>query len=229
MSLKNSFVRKTARKVVRKLTSYTQKGSIERYYCKWNDVSPEWMAHHLIYKKFLQITDKITTLDLGCGCGAGTKLISESLGINVIGVDYSRKGINYAKENNYGKLTDYYKININFNLNKVKKLITNHSIQQVFFIEVIEHVRNPDKMVKALLESGVKKIFVSTPVSETTKREGYHLSPFTPERFNKFCQKFDVELIGYIKYIDHKNIPDEPFTNNIKEGMNFLFVVHNRH
>jgi len=206
------------------------KGHFERFYTIYNDSrieSKEWMAHFLIYKRFLPLAEKVPTLDLGCGCGAGTKLIADNLDVFTTGIDYSKEAIDFARKHNTYKRVRYLQIDLRDRqeLDFLTTIIHDKGIKQVFFIETIEHLKDPKNIVRFLFKAGIKCIFVSTPYEREKTQRGYHMSPFTPEVFSDFSKIFDTELITYCKYIDAYNPPKEPFTKDPNEALNYLFKV----
>src|SRR3989338_4727840 len=132
------WVKKYGRKVLKKQYS----GHVERYYTKYDKnktIEQAWIGHYLIYKKMLEYVKKVPTLDLCCGSGAGTIVLSEFLKEKIIGVDYSSKAINFAKRHNQNSLTHYEKLDLNHDkdVEKLKKIIILNKLKQVFFIEGI--------------------------------------------------------------------------------------------
>ena len=94
---------------------FKNSGEFERFEYKFDEIdslSSIWCAHYMIYKKFLEHAENVSTLDLCCGVGPGTILISKKLNVQVIGIDYSKKAINYAKKNNLNKGTEYFCLNL---------------------------------------------------------------------------------------------------------------------
>src|SRR5690348_8858894 len=114
-------------------------------------LSSKWIAHYMIYKKFLEHAKNVPTLDLCCGSGAGTKFIAETLKTNIFGIDYSNKAITYAKKYNTTELIEYRVLDLNKQLKQLLKLIKNYKIKQVFFIEAIEHITNDYVILDMLL------------------------------------------------------------------------------
>lgn len=193
------------RKLINRINSGQPTGEVERYYFAYDQskvLESIWAGHYIIYRKFVQIAERIPTLDLCCGCGAGTKLISESLRIRVAGVDYSAESVNYAKKYNSDSFTEYYVLDLNnrSDLSSLKRLVKSQGLRQVFFIEGIEHIRQSDTVVTSLLESGVERIFVSTPFEqEGTRPQSYHVNPFTPKVYEQFAARFSARIICYCK------------------------------
>ena len=129
-------------------------GEFERFKYKFDEIdslSSIWCAHYVIYSKFLEYAENVSTLDLCCGVGPGTILISKKLNIPVTGIDYSKKAINYAKKNNLNKETEYFCLNLHNELQRLEELVVKKNIKQVFFVEGIEHIKNDYDVIDILL------------------------------------------------------------------------------
>lgn len=198
---------KISKDIFKKVSNFGRKiDTVERYYCQYdtpgNAIHSDWAGHYLIYKKFLSVADKVSCLDLCCGSGAGTKFIANSLDTKVIGVDYSSEAIQYAQKTNSDSRIQYEKFDLNKNsdLSNLEKIIINNKIKQVFFIEGIEHLKDPFLVVGILLKSGVKRIFISTPFEkEDTIPSAFHIHPFTPTAYENFSNQFKSQILCYFK------------------------------
>lgn len=177
-------------------------GCVERFYFKYDRdkvLESEWVAHYFIYRKFLQIAERVPTLDLCSGSGAGTKLIAESLRVRVVGVDYSVEALKFAENQNQNSLIEYYQLDLNKtnSLDFLRELIVSKGLQQVFFIEGIEHIQSPNEVISTILESGIERVFISTPFEqESTTRLGYHVYPFTPSVYDRFVVRFGSKVLS---------------------------------
>lgn len=220
-------------------------GHFERFYFafdKDNVYNSNWLAHFFIYKKFLSLSKELPTLDLCCGSGAGTKIISSFLNTITIGIDYSKEAIDYAKINNTSKLISYHILDLN-NENDIMKLSTIiklNKIKQVFFIEGIEHVLHPEIILETLLNNGVIKIFISTPLeNENVLPEKFHVHPFTPSIYEQFAKKFEFRTICYCKFVDklivksqlesglsEEKVIEQYFTKSKSEALNYLIEIN---
>lgn len=236
-------IKKIGRKILKKQFS----GHVERYYTKYDNdknIDESWVGHYLIYKKMLEHAMDVPTLDLCCGSGAGTMFLLKHIKKKIFGVDYSKKALDFAKKFNSDSSIYFEKLNLNKNkdLEKLKKIILTNELKQVFFIEGIEHIKSPNKVITALKESGIKLILISTPFEpENQGIRGYHISPFTPTVYEKFSKKFNSEIICFAKSIDGKitsrqikdgvkesEIFDKYFTKEKKDALNYLILIDNQ-
>lgn len=141
-------------------------------------------------------------LDLGCGLGAGAKLLANQGAALVIGIDYSKQAINYAKKNNSAPNLEYIKMDaMDLNFKNHFDIIT--------CFELIEHLPPENhkefvyKLSKMLKTNGI--CFCSTPnklVSSPDRKKPYnpyHKMEFTPSEFISLFNKYfeNVEIMGY--------------------------------
>lgn len=136
-------------------------------------------------------------IDISCGCGYGTNLISRNPDVkNIIGVDISKDAIKWAKEN-------FKNDKCNFEVNTIEDY--NKKKDVLISIETIEHLRNP-KILNDLAERcGVKTIFISYPSKKTTHYNKYHFHDFIDDDliriFKNFKLKNTIELHKEVKIL----------------------------
>jgi len=130
----------------------------------------KWVEHnhstrYNFAKKFICKSD--TVLDIACGTGYGTKLISENCK-KIIGVDISQTAIRYACKTYKNKNIKYI-LSSFFTYNKV--------VDVVISFETIEHIEvSSFKMILNHLNNlAKKKIIGSVPYNETSGDNPYHL------------------------------------------------------
>lgn len=140
---------------------------------KW-DISRIKYEHLDRYKYACKRLSKKSVLDVGCGFGYGTKLLNESN--TATGIDSSKEAIEYARET-YGN---------NYSISNAEKLqYSDGSFEAVTAFEVLEHVENPEKMLKEIhrVLTPQGKLFISTPNPLHIWNRIKHL--FTGKRFDK--------------------------------------------
>jgi len=144
-------------------------------------------------------------LDVGCGTGYGTKMLSKE-GNKVYGIDNSQKAIDYAKQNYPGP---------EYICCSAEKLpFENSYFDTVTAFEVIEHVQDPertlDEIYRVLKKNG--DLFISTPNLRSLiirlkhflfstpyfSHSGniYHLREFYYEEFINFLKKKNFRIIS---------------------------------
>ena len=188
----------------------------KNYHFKKNFLSTHQMAINII-------KDNSIVLDLGCNEGEITEYLAEQKKCKVIGVD----NFNISENNKLGKYLVH-------DLNKNLPEINYEDIDYVIFLDVIEHLQNPEEFLKNLYDKTSNnekvKIIISTPnISFIVMRFmllfGYfnygkrgildktHTRLFTFDSFKKIIEDSNFKIISV------KGIP-APFP--LALGNNFL-------
>ena len=134
-------------------------------------------------------------LDVGCGDGALTYRIVKK-GADVIGIDDSKKGIELAKE-----IFNKKKVSARFILADVCQMpINDNSIDYVVCSEVIEHLKEPEKMLseaqRVLKKNG--KIIITTPYRfGEILWDKHHVREYYPSELKSLLVKYfsDIKII----------------------------------
>jgi len=141
---------------------------------------PLFLRHILHYEYIIDYIKNKKVLDVGCGNGYGSYLMSK-YAKEVIGIDISSKCIKYAEKN-------YKRENLKFILMDALELDKNFSSQ--FFdiivaMEFIEHLNNPLKFLKIAYELLKERggLILSTPNKEARKIKS---KPWNPEHVQEF-------------------------------------------
>jgi len=139
--------------------------------------------------------EELNLLDMGCGDGEFLKYVNEKVKKN--GIDFSKTGIEKAKQK---------VVNGNFSIGDINKTQFNDSAFDVItIIETLEHVNNPEetlKEAKRLLKIG-GKIIISVPhpehdiydVRAWPECHSLHLYSFTFESLRGFLLKLNFHSI----------------------------------
>jgi ubiquinone/menaquinone biosynthesis C-methylase UbiE len=163
---------------------------------------PEYHKGTLIYAEHYTrylaakniIKDKIV-LDIACGTGYGSKLISQHAR-KVFGVDIDDPTINYAKKHYSGK-------NIEYKVGDGQKIpIEDNSIDVVITFETIEHVEDYNLFLKevkrVLKDDGV--VILSTPNDlEFAEGNHFHLHEFEYNELMSMLKKYFLFIDPYFQ------------------------------
>jgi len=151
--------------------------------------------HETRYEFALQYVLGKDVLDLGCGYGYGTNILSMKAK-SVIGVDRMKEGIVLA-----GKRYENQK-NISFVESDVFEFLssTKDKFDIVILMEFIEHITNQDELLslvyKVLKPGG--RVCLSTPNKDNTpffRRNPYHFKELSYQEFLSLIGKyFDIDL-----------------------------------
>ncbi|MEO6508759.1 MAG: class I SAM-dependent methyltransferase [Patescibacteria group bacterium] len=165
----------------------------ERLIPEYNKGAAFFYEHLVRYLFSSELSANKTVLDVGCGVGYGSYIISKyGKASNVIGVDIAKDSIEYAQEK-------YKKNKVRFIVDDVETLhkIKDKSIDLAVCYEVIEHLHNQknflDSTRRTLKKNGV--LMVSTP-NKYTYPEGnpFHVHELYPQQFVNILRK-------YFKYV----------------------------
>jgi 2-polyprenyl-3-methyl-5-hydroxy-6-metoxy-1,4-benzoquinol methylase len=148
----------------------------------------DWVVHGKVtHDPSMALLDEYTTtekvvLDLGCGVGRESEYFS-SKGVQVVGIDISKKSINEAWKNNV-EYPDY----ATFTVDDISSMDLKRLFNIVILHDVLEHVFEADQektLVNAInhtARSGV--IFIKCPTEEyriafcsESILEGHHVNP----------------------------------------------------
>lgn len=121
------------------------------------------------------VVDK-KVLDIACGVGYGSQILSQSRATSVVGVDICAETIEYAKETYQGPSLTYVCAD-------AEKFEWPHKFECIVSFETIEHLPHPEvflSRVRELLIPG-GRLLLSAPLGETRHFDPHHLHAFTKE------------------------------------------------
>jgi 8-oxo-dGTP pyrophosphatase MutT (NUDIX family)/ubiquinone/menaquinone biosynthesis C-methylase UbiE len=177
-------------------------------------------SHH--YARYTYVAERVdkskNLLDVGCGTGYGTELLSTHVN-SAVGIDISSDAINFASQN-------YHKSNLEYKNCNINELTKKYDVITCF--EVLEHIdlhQVPmfiENMINCLKPGGT--LYLSTPTDSKIGENIYHKNQISSDRLKTFLGfRFKhVELIRQawgIKKIDANDFPVHDFN---------LFVGKNR-
>lgn len=143
----------------------------------------EHLIRYLFASQFVK--DKIV-LDAACGSGYGSKILALAGAKKVIGVDIRKDVVKYAKENYSHKNIEYKVCDLSL-LNLPEK-----SIDVVVSFETIEHVEDPEvlmKRLKGFLKKDGVAVWSTPDKKHTTHDNEFHLHEMSLSEFRGVLKK----------------------------------------
>tara|TARA_Y100001958_G_C21113707_1_gene459884 strand:- start:183 stop:833 length:651 start_codon:yes stop_codon:yes gene_type:complete len=143
-------------------------GNIGNFYNKYasNNFIEKFIINNY-FKNLLDICKKnsITNfIDLGCGEGKWLYEFSKK-GFDCVGIDHSDEVIKLAKKN-LGEINiDIFKCSLyenNFH-EKINSIILKTGIKNIFFLEVLEHLTDPSKILSNLKKVKFERMIITVP------------------------------------------------------------------
>jgi len=122
-----------------------------------------------------------TVLDIGCGDGTLIDYISRNNSPErIVGVDISKEAVEYAKSRGY----EAYKMDMTSDI--FRSFVQENGFDYIILTEVLEHIREPEKVMLNIRDCFAKSIFVSIPNS------GWLM-----HRLRLLCGRFPIVVIIY--------------------------------
>lgn len=174
----------------------------------WDEIASVREVHHVEHThRYVWVTSMVRderVLDLGCGTGYGSYYMSFSAR-EVVGIDIAGEAIEWAKEN-------FHRPNIVFEVGNAAALrFKDKEFDHVICFEVIEHVRDPESVLKEIRRVCKGKLIISTPIADRESfrirgliqrrrldRYPFHVREYTIEEFKEVLGKHfkQVEMYG---------------------------------
>ncbi len=195
----------------------------ERLIPEINKGAPFYYEHLARYLFSCQLTKQKTVLDIGCGSGYGSYILS-TLGEakKVYALDISESSILYAKNK-------YAQKKIDFQIDNAETLLTIHNkkIDIAISFELIEHLYNQEKFLsqvrRVLKEGGI--FFVSTPNKFTYEKDNpFHVKEFYPIEFSRLLKKFFKNINLYYQTFEMAQLIKHEDKINLKIEENFTMT-----
>lgn len=174
---------------------------------EYNEVSPWWGEHVHRYQEAIKlISHNYSVLDIACGNGYGTCLISKATKNKVIGGDISREIIDECKQRFKNDNLHYQQ------MDGTKLPYDNEQFDSIVTFETIEHTTQYIKMLtefhRVVASNGI--LFISTPNIILNSPKGIVTNPFHTQEFTYdelemiLKSAFDEVHIFGQKYIRYK-------------------------
>ncbi|MFX0139059.1 MAG: class I SAM-dependent methyltransferase [Candidatus Hodarchaeota archaeon] len=163
----------------------------------------EWVKDHL---------KNLKVLDNGCGTGYGTYFLAKNNVKEIIGIDISKKSIEYAQEK-------YNANNLKFKqMNSLSLDLTDDYFDAVISFDVIEHI--DEKHQKKYLSEIIKVIhddgflIIGNPNAELSREKNpHHKKELTLNEFKGLLKLFfkKIDLFGEKFVVNGKNLAEKWF------------------
>ncbi|MFH1957606.1 MAG: class I SAM-dependent methyltransferase [bacterium] len=150
--------------------------------------------HNARYKYARSFAQGLNLLDIGCGYGKGTYLLSK-VAKSAIGIDYHKDLISYLKKKYIRKNLAFYVMDCS---DKLK--FKDNVFDIICGFDIIEHLNNPEQFLKevrrVLKPEG--KLLLSTPNALHEKGYPYHTKEYNELEFRSLLQHYfdQVALLG---------------------------------
>ena len=133
--------------------------------------------HQLRYQIVAGFVANKRVLDIACGVGDGSDLLSQAGATSVTGVDLSLEAITYAQ-------THYSRMGLTFVQADAERFESPDLYDIVVSFETLEHLQDPTRFLKQIhpLLNPQGYLFLSVPLGETRFLDPYHQQIFTQKQ-----------------------------------------------
>lgn len=156
-----------------------------------------------------QVKDVDKVLDLGCLDGYVLTTLAHKLGIGGVGVDLSSEGIDLAK-----RRTEGHGFDLEFHEQSIEDTDLGEKFKAIFLFEVIEHVKDPQKIYEVIDKHLHKdgSVYVTTPDYEgiygDINDDPLHLRVYThkDEDFESaisLSKEIGLDRVKYVSVVDN--------------------------
>jgi 2-polyprenyl-3-methyl-5-hydroxy-6-metoxy-1,4-benzoquinol methylase len=135
--------------------------------------------HKWRYEQARDLVEAHSVVDLGCGCGYGSKILSIRAS-RVLGIDDSEDAIKYANKH-------WSAPNISYSCQDV--LAVEGRFDCVVAFEIIEHIEDTDIVFDKIAELSDKVILSVPDISVPLSRSNFHYRHFSKEDVLKYLLK----------------------------------------
>jgi len=171
-----------------------------------------------------------TLLDLACGVGYGTALMSEDPGITrAVGVDISAAAVEYATRR-------YHCERVSYVCSEALEFQPGEQFNNVVSLETIEHVDDPEgllaHLVALLAPNG--RLIASVPVTPSVDGNPHHKSNFSVKSFTRMGDRFSLKCITRLCQVQPFNplavtLKTEARTTSVRRGLLSFYLRHPSH
>ena len=195
-------------KLIRELYNANKIDPAERQVAKnLAKIDPKHTLRYRLVREFINSNDKV--LDVACGCGYGSKILSYKRPQIVLGIDANPTAIKYAKKYFSDRRIRYLRASVN----SLETLTCKFS--KIVSFETIEHLENDLAFMKFLVnlleEDGL--LFLSSPNKKRNPlgKHDYHVRHYSEEELIKLLRQVDPMLNTIVLYQNDCQIDKEEY------------------
>lgn len=156
-----------------------------------------YLLHLTRYKFAASFLKEKSVLDIGCGSGYGSFLLSQEA-TDVVGIDYSKKAIDFATEH-------FYRDNLMFKTMDWRNLANlNKVFDGVVALEFLEHIDRQEEFLKIVSNLLAKEgtFILSTPNKNLSLGNNiYHLREVNPYELEKLLGDYFEKITIYAQFL----------------------------
>lgn len=171
-----------------------------------------------------------TLLDLACGVGYGTALMSEDPRITrAVGVDISAAAVEYATQR-------YSRERVSYVCSEALEFLPGEQFNNVVSLETIEHVDDPDGLLRHLVSLLAPNghLIASVPVTPSVDGNPHHKSNFSVNSFTRMGDRFSLKCVTRLCQVQPFNplavtLKTEARTTSVRRGLPSFYFRHPSH
>lgn len=155
--------------------------------------------------RYLSRSNVTNILDLACGIGYGSKMLSEACNVPITGIDIDSGAISYAKKyysNEFTHFVEQDARNIDFGVNTIDAIVSFETIEHVSFDKQLLEIFN-----RILVPNGI--FICSTPNENTmpfdAEKFPFHIKHYSPSEFYDLLEISGFEVLEKHTQIDSKS------------------------
>ncbi|MEN5277297.1 class I SAM-dependent methyltransferase [Brucella sp. TWI432] len=171
----------------------------ERMHLDSESYDPFYASQHLgRYEVLRSLCKGKVVLDIACGEGYGSSLLSKWGAKEVIGVDVSDEAIDTANKLFANETVEFHK----YDAHHIDKLLQQKKVDVVACFETIEHLRNPAKFLnsikKLLSKRSIVAISCPNEKNDFSSDNPFHLGTYSFAEFKSLTESVLGEAHGWL-------------------------------
>jgi SAM-dependent methyltransferase len=169
-------------------------------------------------------------LDLACGVGYGTALLSEDPRVtSALGVDLSDEAVKYARRR-------YRSERVAYLCSDALEFSPGHQFDNVVSLETIEHVDDPTALFAHLVSllAPQARLVASVPVTPSVDANPHHKSNFSAKSFQRMASGYPLKYLDSLTQVQPFSpvsigLRRETRAQNLRSNLPLFYVQHPLH